>query len=412
MNYFQLFRANPIILSFGMMLVFFSSYGQTFIVSLYIPELMATFGLSSSAFSSLYALATLMSAATLIFVGKKIDYIPLRQFVFFVLGGLVAACLILLFSWHIAVLFIGLYTIRLFGQGLMMHTSMTTMARHFSVARGKALSIAALGFPLGEALLPVLIASSITFLGWRETLAISAATVVLLVFPYSLFALNHIDQNDVKEGKPEQKNIYANKPLKTEKLWQQREVFRTKWFYLIAPTVFLIGFLQTALFFFQTFIASEKGWTNEWMAGSIVAYAGASIFMSMVTGPLIDKYSAIRLLPFMLLPLAAGVMVLSLSNHPVIAPAYWLLVGFTGGMNAPVSSSLYAEIFGTRSLGTVRSLFVFVMVVSTALGPLVYSFFIEQGFTFDHIHYGVVGVVLINMIFVLIKTPKQDINHS
>ena len=406
MKYIQLFRANPVILSFGIMLVFFSSFGQTFIVSLYIPELMVAFGLSSSGFSSLYALATLLSASTLIFVGKKIDHVPLRRFVFFVLSGLITACLILMLSWHIAVLFAGLYTVRFFGQGLMMHTSMTTMARYFTLARGKALSFVALGFPLGEAMLPVLIASSIGFFGWRETLAFSAAAILLVVFPYALFALKHMERNTVKEGRTEKAENKANDAAANEMLWKQKEVLRTGWFYLLAPTVFLIGFLQTALFFFQTFIAAENGWTNEWMAGSIVAYAGASIVMSIISGPLIDRFSAIRMFPFMLLPLAAGVMLLSLGTHPIIAPAFWLLVGFSGGMNAPVSSSLYAEIFGTRSLGTVRSLFTFVMVVSTALGPVVYSFFLEQGFSFDQIHYGVVGVVLLNLFFVLIKRRK------
>ena len=139
------------------------------------------------------------------------------------------------------------------------------------------------------------------------------------------------------------------------------------------------------------------------MAGSITAYAASAITMSMIAGPLVDRFSARGLFPFMLLPLAAGLVVLSAGTHPVTAPLYWMLVGFTGGMNAPVTSSLYAETFGTRSLGAVRSLFTFVMVVSTALGPVVYSFFLDRGAGFNQIHYLVMGVIVVNMLFVLFR---------
>ncbi len=393
-------------MSFGIVLVFFSSFGQTFIVSLYIPSLMEAFDLSSSGFSSLYALATLGSAATLIFVGKKIDHVPLKHFVLFVVGGIFFACLLLAVSWHVAVLFLGLYVVRFFGQGLLMHTAMTTMARHFSHARGKALSIAALGFPMGEAILPVLVASSIGLLGWRETLVLSALVIGAGLFPFSLLTLSRLKTKRVREERVGGRAVESSVAVDTGRLWRQSQVVRTPWFYVFAPTVFLTGFILTALFFFQTFIASEKGWSVEWMAGSIVAYAIASILMSMVAGPLIDRFSARRLFPFMLLPLAGGLLVLSAGSHPLIAPAYWLLVGLTGGMNAPVTSSLYAEIFGTRSLGTVRSLFTFVMVVSTALGPVVYSFFLERDAGFDQIHLGVIAVVVVNMFFILARLHR------
>ncbi|MFO7872999.1 MAG: MFS transporter [Bacteroidales bacterium] len=409
MNYLQLFRANPRILSFGMMLVFFSSFGQTFVVSLYIPDLMEAFGLSSSGFSTLYAIATLTSAATLIYVGKKIDQVTLKRFALFVITGIILACLVMAASWHLAVLFLGLYTIRFFGQGLMMHTAMTTMSRYFSRARGKALSIAALGFPLGEAIFPVLIASSIGLFGWRETLVLSAVMVGIVLLPFAIVSLNRMKGLRVNEGVPDSTGQSPEETAETARSWRQKEVIRSPWFYILAPTVFLIGFLQTALFFFQTFMADYKGWTTEWMAGSIAAYAVSSIFMSMVSGPLVDKFSARRVFPFILIPLAIGLIVLSTGNHPVFAPIYWLLVGFTGGMNSPVTSSVYAELFGTRSLGAVRSLFTFVMVVSTALGPVVYSFFLERDFGFTQIHYGVMGIILINMLFALIAIRRKRV---
>ncbi len=371
---------------------------------------METFGLSSSGFSTLYATATLLSAASLIYVGKKIDHVPLRHFVSFVIAGLFLACLLFAVSWHLVVLFFALYVMRFFGQGLMMHTAMTTLARYFSLARGKALSIAALGFPLGEAIFPVLVASSILALGWRQTLAISALTIAIVLFPYAMFTLKRLKTTRINEGQsPGEEKTKPGEPAASEKLWKQKEVIRSRWFYIFAPSVFLIGFLQTALFFFQTFIAEENGWTTEWMAGSIIAYASSSIVMSIIAGPLIDKFSARRLFPFMLIPLAVGVAVLGMSNHPFIAPAYWLLVGFTGGMNSPITSSIYAETFGVRSLGTVRSIFTFVMVVSTALGPVVYSFFIEKGFSFDQIHYGVIAIVLLNMAYIYARYRKKSV---
>lgn len=408
MNYFQLYKANPRLLSLGMMLVFFSSFGQTFVVSLYIPHFMSSFGISASGFSSLYALATLSSAATLIYAGRKIDHIPLKRFALFVVCGIFLACLLTAVSWNLVVLFFGIYALRFFGQGLLMHTAMTTMSRYFTRSRGKALSIAALGFPLGEAVFPVLVASSTGLFGWRETLVFSAIMIGTVLIPFTIFSLRHIQRERTSEGQSPAGEQQPPREEQPEKLWKQREILSTPWFYIFAPTVFLVGFLQTNLFFFQTFIAEEKGWSTQWMAGSITAYAASSIVMSMIAGPMIDRFSARRIFPFILLPLAAGLVVLSIGTHPLTTPFFWLLVGFTGGMNSPVTSSLYAEIFGTRSLGTVRSLFTFVMVVSTALGPVVYSFFLDRGASFSQIHYVVMGVIAINMLFILMRFPNPN----
>ena len=401
MNYLQLFRANTKVLTFGILMVFFSSFGQTFVVSLYIPSFVKYFDITSGFFSGMYALATLLSATTIVFVGRKIDHVPLRSFTLFVVFGVILACLVTAFSWHLAVLFLGVYALRFFGQGLCMHTAATTMSRYFVKVRGKALSISFLGFPMGEAVFPLLVATGIGILGWRETLGVSAVLVALVLLPLAIFLLHGLSREKINEGIGDEEKKEAFTKEAEGKLWKQQEVLRTPWFYLFAPTIFLVGFMQTALFFFQTYIADFKGWSTEWMAGSIVGYAVTSFLSSLLAGPLIDKYSARKLFPYILLPLGCGILVLSVSSHPLITPAYWMIVGITGGMNSAVMSALYAEVYGTRSLGTVRSLFAFVMVVSTALGPVVYSFFLGYGFDFDQIHFGLVGVILVNMIIIL-----------
>ncbi len=417
MNYLRFFLSNKRILSFGVLLVFFSSFGQTFVVSLYIPSLMESFQISRSFFSSLYAGATLLSATTLIVLGRRIDHVPLRGFTLFVVAGITAACLVAAFSFNLLTLFLAVYMLRLFGQGLLSHTSMTTMGRFFSRARGKALSIAYLGFPLGEGLMPVVVISTIAALGWRETFGLSALFILLVLLPLSMMLLRGASPASVVEAGTEsrQVSVPASRPDKDtvpgeERLWRQRDILRSGVFYLLAPTVFLVGFLQTALFFFQTFIATEKGWSLEWMAAGITAYALSASLCSVFAGPLIDRYSGRRLLPLVLLPLGAGLIVLSLFDPLWATPLFWMLVGITGGSSSPITSAIYAETYGTRSLGTVRSLFTFVMVVSTAAAPVVYSFFLERGLGFSHIHWGVVAVIAANaLVLVLLGRRLQPV---
>jgi MFS family permease len=109
----------------------------------------------------------LLSGLVIIFAGKLIDQIPLKAFAITVVLGIVIANVTTGFSINVPMLFIGIFMLRFFGQGLLSHTAMTAMGRYFSKARGKALSIAYLGFPVAEAFFPIAIVSTISIFGWR-----------------------------------------------------------------------------------------------------------------------------------------------------------------------------------------------------------------------------------------------------
>ncbi len=396
MNYYRLFILNSRILLFGFALVFFCNFGQTFLLSFYIPSFLETFELSRSQYSLLYALATMASAVTIIFAGRLIDKISLKKFTLFIIAGIITANLTAALSVNIAMLFISIFMLRFFGQGMLSHTSMTTMGRYFHHARGKALSIAYLGFPLGEAILPITVLSLIMAFGWRETFSFTAVFILIVLLPFAIYALNKFKPSDIIEEKPKattnekdfEKNAVFQKPV------TQMQVLKSKYFLLFAPTVMLSGFTLTTLFFFQIFIAEYKGWPAELMAGGITGYAITSLTFSILAGPMIDRFSARKLFPFILIPMAVGISILNLFHHPLTPFIFWIFTGMTAGIHSPVINALYAEVFGTKSLGAVRSLFTFVMVVSTALGPVVYSFFLDKNFTFNDIHWGIVAVIV------------------
>ena len=67
----------------------------------------------------------------------------------------------------IYLLAIGIFLMRFSGQGLMSHTSTTTISRFFEKSRGKALSTIWFGLSTAEFILPVLITYFFLIYSWR-----------------------------------------------------------------------------------------------------------------------------------------------------------------------------------------------------------------------------------------------------
>jgi MFS family permease len=399
MNLYRFFLANRNILLFGLLLTFFSGFGQTFLLALYIPEITSELNISHSLFSTTYALATMCSGLTIIVVGRYIDHLPLFRFTLIVIIGIILANLVAALAVNLVLIFLAIFMLRFFGQGLLSHTSITAMGRYFTHARGKALSIAQLGYPISEVLMPVSIITIIMLTGWRVSFIISAAVIALSLLPLSWLLLRNFNKSKIVEPAPALPAA-DQAPHIGQRVWAQKEIIQQKSFYTFAPTVFIAGFTFTALFFFQSTIANQKGWSLEWMALSISAYAISTFIVSILSGFLIDRFSAGKIFPFLLLPMAAGLLVLNVSDHPAIAMVFWALVGVSAGANPTTANALYAETYGVQSLGSIRSLFSFIMIFSTAAGPVVYSFLMESGSTIHHNHLLIAGAIAVNFIYI------------
>ncbi|MEJ2026899.1 MAG: hypothetical protein P8X52_05425 [Limibacillus sp.] len=88
--------------------------------------------------------ATLTSAALMIQAGKQVDSLPRWLFTSIILCGMAVACLAMYlqaFLGSLLFLYLTLLLLRLFGQGLMSHASMTVTARDFNRNRGPFLPV-------------------------------------------------------------------------------------------------------------------------------------------------------------------------------------------------------------------------------------------------------------------------------
>lgn len=183
MPFLRFLTANARWLVGGLLMTMFSSFGQTFFISLSAGHVREEYGLTNGGFGTLYMLATLASALTLPRLGQIVDRTSTRNVALIVIPSLAAACVLMALSHNIALLFVTIYLLRLFGQGMMTHTAFTAMARWFSAQRGRAVSLVALGQNIGEASFPLTFVAISAALGWRTGWLIGAGCLVVLALP-------------------------------------------------------------------------------------------------------------------------------------------------------------------------------------------------------------------------------------
>ncbi|HCA9524897.1 TPA: MFS transporter [Klebsiella variicola subsp. variicola] len=356
-------------LAFGAILMAMSSFGQTYFVSLYGQGLRQAFGLSDGGLGGLYAAGTVMSAVTLTWAGRMIDYTTIRRFTLAVTLLLVTACLLVSGAQAAWMLCAGFYLLRLGGQGLMVHTALTATARQFPLDAGKALGAIALGLSLAQALFP-LAAVQINYLtGWRTAWLINAAVLVAGV----ALAVSCLPRA-------------AEKPLRTfrkrgaEKV-REASVWKNRNLLLALPAVLASPFITTGFFFHQARLAEEKGWALSWVAGWFIAYAITQAVSLLSFGPLIDRLTPRRLLPWFLLPQGVGMLALWLSSSQWVTPFYLITTGVSSAIASTLATALWVQLFGSALLAKVRSAVEAGTVLASGASPVIMGVLIDHHVT-------------------------------
>ena len=176
------------VIVFGFIFTFFSAFGQSFFIGIFNSSIRADLAITHGEFGTIYASATLLSSLSLIWIGKKIDDIQVFKFSLLVIILLSFACYFFSTIKFIPFLFVGIFLLRLSGQGLMSHTATTTISRYFDKTRGKALSITWLGLSCAEFILPILIVFMLATISWRN-IWITISIIVLSFLPFISFFL-------------------------------------------------------------------------------------------------------------------------------------------------------------------------------------------------------------------------------
>ncbi|MBY0384469.1 MFS transporter [bacterium] len=136
MNYSALIKTEPRPLLFATTNSFFSCYGQSHFLALFSLIIFEQYKLTNTQFGTLYAGATLLTAAVFPFIGPLVDSVDIRKYCLFIAITMGLGYWLLLSTPFIAVLFIALFLLRLCGQGLCTHVNGVCTARYFGKNRG------------------------------------------------------------------------------------------------------------------------------------------------------------------------------------------------------------------------------------------------------------------------------------
>ena len=392
---------NKKVIFFGFIFTFFSSFGQSFFLGLFNAPIRNELDISHGQFGTIYASSTICSSLLLIWVGKKIDDYNLLYYALFVVLLLSLSSLLFSFINSIYFLALGIFLMRFSGQGLMSHTSTTTISRFFDKSRGKSLSAIWFGLSTAEFILPIFITYLIFLYSWRSVwqgIAI-LITILLPVIIYKCISTIKLDSRE-EDTKNKKKDIIKD--------WTRLEVIKDFKFYIVSLNMLAGPWIITGIFIYQSFITEAKSWSSFAIPKAFMIYSITSILSLILSGFLVDKFTSRKLIPIINIPLLLSMITLIVSQHELSAYIFLGLIGISNGLANVLGSSTWAEIYGVKYIGSIKALTTALMVFSTAFGTALFGALIDHGFSIESIALVSVSYIATSLILLLLFRKKLE----
>lgn len=369
----RLFKEYPRYMLFGLITMYFSSFGQTFLLSLFNKGIEQDYNISNQLLSTIYSAATLSASFALPYFGMLMDRKSVVRF------GVIVSLILCLFlslitlTHSLVILFLCFVFIRMFGQSVLPMTATTFLTRYFGEFRGRAMSFCSFGRSISEGTLPALMALCMgAGYGWVMGPRFLVGLLLFVYIPILIMLF--------RKGEPSGPLYPEHKESKHQdggRVYTTKEILRIPQFYFIALANTTLPFIMTGIYFQQHILGTHYGWSTLDWSSAFIGYSIAQLGFNLISGFLIDKYTARRILPVTLIPLLIGLLMFRFFDGNLLCQLAMLFFGISIGFASNVRSAFFAEAFGVNSLGAIKSLDGMLMVISTALAPIFFSYVLE-----------------------------------
>ena len=356
-------RPHLLVLGLAFAAMFSSGPGQSFVIAVFVDELLAAAGVSRATFSLLYAAATVVSAVVVSRLGPAADRVGLRAVWALVAVGLALACGLASLVTGAVTALIALSLLRAFGQGSFPLVATLLVARSFEGRRGQATAVASFGITAAMVAMPPLAVLLVVAFGWEDAYRALGAGVLLVMLPLALLVRDRGRRpEDAVPARRGPRALRASRRLPRVTVPTRRA---SRLLLVIGAPPLLI----TAVVFHATALLGERGFSLAEAGAALSVLGAASAAGTVAAGAVADRMRSRTLMATMCAVFAVAFLVLLLPARP---PAYvgLVLLGLGGGVYGVVGGVVWPRTYGLAEIGRLQGTSFAVQIAGAALGPL------------------------------------------
>jgi MFS family permease len=399
-----------------------SAFSLASTMSVFLKPLTADLGVSRGVFSLLRSGEGLIAAFLAPVIGTLMDRYGGRWLMVF--GAIIASLGYIVLSYvdnfsQFSLVRLSLITI---GDSFMGYIVVNLAIAHwFSRQRGRALALTSMGIGFAKVVMPVLAASLIVWLGWRQTwLVFGVVTLVLVVGPALLIVRRSpedmgLHPDGALAAAPKDEATHSAKTLSITQQaardnieWTRNEALHTQTFWLLVITFGISSIGVTGLNLHVFPYVNDLGHPPVVAATVMSVIASMQLASPIAWGILAERIDTrfAAMLRFVVQGIGLGLAIMTDSLFCLYAGFFLYGIGLGGNMVLP--DILWANYFGRRSLGKVRGLGLLISQTVAAMGPPFFGFLFDLTGAYD-LSFVLFGAALITSAFLslMLRPPVR-----
>ncbi|HXH08320.1 MAG TPA: MFS transporter [Alphaproteobacteria bacterium] len=332
-------------------------------LGVFVVPMSTDFGWSRSTVSLAAAMGFLVNGLSQPFLGRLFDRFGGRKVIMASLATFGVGTILLSLTFHI------IFFILLFGLALSIAwsgASLTTLnallARWFQRKRATVLGLSTAGASAGGLLLIPLAMYLLHLTDWRMTWVALGATILVLALPLAFFFLQD-DPRDLgllPDGEQDSAGDRQTDPSRAVRGPLETDSWRTALgslpFWQLTGAYFVCGFTTAMLTTHFIPYAIDRGFASSTAAAAFALMSGLNVAGVIVAGALADRFGRKNLLACVYAARGGAYAMLVIAPGPWSLWGFAAIAGFSYWATAPLTTSLTADVYGLRSLGTLNGL--------------------------------------------------------